>query len=350
MIAERRRPGARREDVRRRERPGAEPAELVACGAGEHLGPEEAARHAPGRCGTPPQRPDLEHLAGLERQDLDPRRRRAVDAHLGCGAHGGDMARAAAAQPCPASVSSSVPAPAALPTSRLANAKETGSAGPARGRPMAATPRRPPSCTTARSPGATTSKTGRAPAGGDHVGGSTTAGSRIAGTGHGEADPVARRQDGVGGPVGREERDAGAPDELPAAGRCRRVHGGVPVGQRHGARRAPRPRAGAPRDGTQRRGQPVEVGETGREPHDGDGQRPRREQRHHAPRVQPTRAATSAGRARRSVTGLSRAGPAARRPAAARRAGDSAGHALPRRLAPARGRRRARSASTATVA
>ena len=54
---------------------------------------------------------------------------------------------------------------------------ETGSAGPAEGTPAAATPRRPPSWTTARRPGVTTSRTRRAVGGGDHAGARTGGGS-----------------------------------------------------------------------------------------------------------------------------------------------------------------------------
>ena len=69
----------------------------------------------------------------------------------------------------PRAVISRAQASRGLPTSRLDCAKEQGSAGPAAGTPMAASPRRPASWSTDRSPAASTVKTGRAVGGNDGV-------------------------------------------------------------------------------------------------------------------------------------------------------------------------------------
>ena len=81
------------------QRARAETGEFVAGAAAEPLRPQEAAGHRQVAAAAAALAPDLEHLTLGERQELAGGRRGAVDADLGGGAHGGDVARRAAHEP-----------------------------------------------------------------------------------------------------------------------------------------------------------------------------------------------------------------------------------------------------------
>ena len=210
------------------------------------------------RATTPSQSPHLEDLTSVERQHMTGRDRRAVDPDFGdaptTATWDGPMPRRRAPPP----VSSSAPEPGRFPTSRLASRNENRSAGPARGTPAAATPRRPPSWTTARSPGAITSRMGRSPASAPTP--APAPAPALAGAPHrhrppsvapGPRGPALRR-----GRLGREQGDAGAADELPPSRRGRGVDGGMAVGQCHRSRGHHRARAVAPGHGASGSGSP----------------------------------------------------------------------------------------------
>ena len=157
---------------------------------------------------------------------------------------------------------SSAVAPSALPTSRLANASASGSAGPAVGTPTSAAPRRPASWRTVRSPGVTTVKRcgrpDRTPAKGLGHGAGASAASGVAAV-NCTRSPGARRANG-GWPARRVTRPSGPPGAIRRArptGRRRR-------GRWPGPPNRPAPQAGdGARRGTaaQGLGQAVEIGE-----------------------------------------------------------------------------------------
>ncbi len=84
---------------------------------------------------------DLEQLTGSQRHDLAGRHCGTVDSDVGRATDDGDMACGdGSGTRVPPPVISNDAAPSRLPTRRLANKKESGSAGPALGTPKAATP------------------------------------------------------------------------------------------------------------------------------------------------------------------------------------------------------------------
>ena len=161
-------------------------------------------RPPPGRCGIPPQRPHREHPGPAATGTTCPAgdrccRRRGVRARHRRRPHGTPPRQR---RRVPPPVSSRAPAPAALPDEPVGQGEGHGVGGPGAGTPTAATPRRPPSCSTARSPGATTSNTGRAPAARSTpgTGGRRGLDRRRPRPAAVEAHPVAGRQPGVGRP------------------------------------------------------------------------------------------------------------------------------------------------------
>ena len=176
MIAERRCPRSGPQELPRHERAGTQPAQLVARAAAERRGPEQPTGHGEIRPAPAPHGTHLEHLSRSERQDLAAGHGRAVDAHLGSGAHNGDVARVEAAQVQAATGDLEGTGAGRPPDQRVGQRTRHRVGRPGARTPTAATSCRPPSWSTARKPGVTTSRTRRAPSGGDHTGGSDTGG------------------------------------------------------------------------------------------------------------------------------------------------------------------------------
>ena len=243
------------------ERAGAEPGQLVAGDAPEPLRPEEAARHREIGAAAAALAADLEHLTGGQRQQPALRRRVPVHADLRCGAHGSDIARTEATKPGPtpreperAGVRGVADKP--VRESERHRIGRIGARDPVRGDGVPATVLhdRPQ------------------PRGHDLEHGALLGRHRrrwrchrrwldlLARPGNGEADPISGCQHGEGPTFRGEEGEAGPADQIPSTRRRRRVHGGVPVGDRHRPGGDERARAGAPRHTLQLGGQPSEVG------------------------------------------------------------------------------------------
>ena len=233
------------------ERAGAEAGQLVGGRAAEPRRVRGSRPPPPGSVRQPPRRrPTSSTWPAAERQQLAVRvpasRRRGPRVPPRRRRHG---TRPRQRSRVPPPVSSSVPAAAALPTSRLASIERdrvgrTG-AGDTRRRPRP-DGHRPGGRRAAPAPRPRT-RPGRRRAA-DHDGGRTGSPARRArpapATVNWTRSPGASTA--YGGRAGTEQREPGAPDQVPASRRRGRVDGGVAVGERHrpgGHRRA---RPGAP--------------------------------------------------------------------------------------------------------
>ena len=138
VVAERRRPESGMEQLAALKRVGPDARQLVAGAAVEHARTEQAACHAPDGVRMPwAKEPDLDDLAREPRARPGlPAHRGAVHPDIGFRSHPPTTATwhgPSARKRMPPAVTSTAPAPSTLPTSRFANACETGSAGPAVG-------------------------------------------------------------------------------------------------------------------------------------------------------------------------------------------------------------------------
>ncbi len=229
-------PRARPEMVPCVERARTQPAQLVARAGPEGERPEQPAGHGEIGATAAPQGAHLEALTRREREQLAARHGRTVDAHLGRRTDDRDMAGPEAAQARPAARELERAGARRVARQRVGQRERRGV-----GRPGSRDAHRGNAAPAAvlehgaearchhleHAPG----PVGRRPGGRvrDRWRRRVTCGHQA------EVDAVPQSESGVGRLVRREQRDPRPPHEVPAARRCRRVDGGVTVGQRDGA-------------------------------------------------------------------------------------------------------------------